>query len=159
MEVRGAQQAHQIVIVLLWRLAAARDPVEQLDVVAIEQGFKPNKLGAVETRDKIVRERAQKKVDLLCAAVPGAKQDSAASSVWFNAAHAVGSAVGAIHDVCAVGHRWFNPVHASSRANLVWHAGQGHPLNGGLMAEGRGKCFGVREDDRTVAVPRACVRQ
>jgi hypothetical protein len=81
MEVRGAQQAHQIVIVLSWRRAAAGDPVEQLDVGAVEQGFEPIKLGAVETREKIVRECAQKKVDLLSAPAPGAKQDSPTSSV------------------------------------------------------------------------------
>src|ERR1700693_5742785 len=110
MEVSGAQQAHHIVIVLLWRRAAASDPVEQVDVGAVEQGFEPIKLGAVKAREKIVRERAQKKVDLLSAAVPGAKQDSPPSSVRMSTAHAVGSAVGAIGDVCAVSHRGFNPV-------------------------------------------------
>src|SRR6476659_4363613 len=114
MEVRGAQQMHHIVIVLSWRRAAAGDPVEQLDVGAVEQGFEPIKLGAVETREKIIRERAKKKVDLLSAAAPGAKQNSLVSSVRINTAHAVGSAVGAIHDVCAIGHRRFHPVRVAS---------------------------------------------
>ena len=40
---------HHIVIVLSWRGAAAGDPVEQFDVVAVEQDFEPIKLGAIET--------------------------------------------------------------------------------------------------------------
>jgi hypothetical protein len=112
--VRGARQTHHIVIVLSGRRVAAGDPVEQLDVVAVEQGFEPIKLGAVETREEVVRERAKKKVDLLSAAAPRAKLDSPASSI--RAAHVVD----ATGDMCAVGYRGFNPVRAVSRAN--WFA-------------------------------------
>ena len=90
-----------------WRRAAAGDPVEQVDVGAVEQGFEPIELGAVETCEEIVGERAEKKVDLLRAAVPGAKQGSPASSIRISTAHAVGSAVGAIDDMCAVGRQGF----------------------------------------------------
>jgi hypothetical protein len=65
--------------------------------------------------------------------------DSPASSVRISAAHSVGSAVGAIDDARAVGHRRFNPVHAASRANLVWYLGHAHPPDGGLKSLGRGK--------------------
>jgi hypothetical protein len=41
-------------------------------LAAVEQGFEPIKFGAVETCKKIVRERVQKKVDLLNAGAPGA---------------------------------------------------------------------------------------
>ena len=47
-------------------------------------------------------------------------------------AHAVGCAVGAIHNVCAVGHMRFSLVRAALRVKLVWHAGRAHPPDGGL---------------------------
>jgi hypothetical protein len=62
----------------------------------------PIELGAIKNREKVLRERAEKEVDLLSAASPRAKQHSPTPSIRISTAHAVGSAVGAIHDAYAV---------------------------------------------------------
>jgi hypothetical protein len=62
----------------------------------------PIELGAIKNREKVLRERAEKEADLLSAASPRAKQHSPTPSIRISTAHAVGSAVGAIHDAYAV---------------------------------------------------------
>jgi hypothetical protein len=59
---------------------------------------KPIELGAIKNREKVLRERAEKEADLESAAPPRAKQHSPTPGIRIGTAHAVGSAVGAIHD-------------------------------------------------------------
>ena len=59
-------------------------------------------LSAIKNREKVLREQAEKEADLLSAASPRAKQHFPTPSIRISTAHAVGSAVGAIHDAYAV---------------------------------------------------------
>src|SRR5262245_36413266 len=70
----GAQQAHHVVVVCRRGPAAPGDPVEQVGVGAVEQGFESVQLGAVQVIKRRLGERAEQKVDLLRAAVPAAEQ-------------------------------------------------------------------------------------
>src|SRR5258706_9899275 len=98
MKPRDAEQAHHLVIVLAGRRTAAGDPIEQLRVGAIEQGFEPIELDAVQYPDEVVRERAHQEVDLLCAPMPRAKQDPSTSSFLIGTAAIVGWALDASHE-------------------------------------------------------------
>src|SRR5205807_1861984 len=58
---------------------AADDPIEQVDVAAIEQGFEPIQLIVVKLMKGTIGERADNEVDLLGAAVPRAEQEPPAA--------------------------------------------------------------------------------
>jgi hypothetical protein len=112
--------------------------VEQLDVGDIRARLRTDQVGRRRNPQEKRPRTGQEKVDLLDAAAPGAKQHSLASSDRFSAAHAAGSAVGAIHNargrsqVVQFGSRG-----VMSRFGSVRRAGSSPRW--GINAQGRGK--------------------
>jgi len=76
-----AQHPHQIVIVLRRRCDADEDPVEQIDVGAIEQRFEALELRAVQALEARFGERAEDEVYLLRAAMPAAELQPPAADI------------------------------------------------------------------------------
>jgi hypothetical protein len=81
-DAEAAQQPHQLVIVLRRRRCDTdEDPVEQIDIGAIEQRFEALELRAVQALERRLGERTEDEVDLLRAAMPAAElQPPAAES-------------------------------------------------------------------------------
>jgi hypothetical protein len=69
------------VIVFRRRGAAAGNPIEQVDIAAIQQRFEPIQLCNAEARETALGERAEDQVNLLRATVPAAEQEAPAASV------------------------------------------------------------------------------
>ena len=69
-----------MVVLRRWR-SDAEDPVEQIRVGAIEQGFEAVKLNAVELRKRRLCKRTEDEIALLSATIPTAKQQPAAADV------------------------------------------------------------------------------
>jgi hypothetical protein len=63
-----------VVIFFRW-CEAADDPIEQIGIGSIEQGFEPVELVRVKPREVSLRERAENKVAFLRAPVPAPEQE------------------------------------------------------------------------------------
>src|SRR5258706_5422898 len=97
MAVAGAQHPHHVVVVCRRRRAAAGDPIEQIGVGAIEQGFESVQLHGAELIGGPFGERTEDQVDFLCAAMPAAKQQALAADLGVVASHS-GSSTDITHD-------------------------------------------------------------
>ena len=86
-DVETAQQPHQVVIVLRRRCDADEDPVEQIDVGAIEQRFEALELRAVQALERRLGERTEDEVDFLRAAMPAPKLQPPAADIQLLARH------------------------------------------------------------------------
>ena len=76
-----AQQVHHVVIMFWRRRAAAENPIEQIEVGAIEQRFESVELSAVEGRERSLGERAKNEVAFLRPAMPASEQQPPTANV------------------------------------------------------------------------------
>src|SRR5258706_4369985 len=97
MAVAGAQHPHHVVVVYRRRRAAAGDPIEQIGVGAIEQGFESVQLHGAELIGGPFGERAEDQVDFLCPTMPAAKQQALAADLGVVASRS-GSSTDITHD-------------------------------------------------------------
>src|SRR3977135_1175095 len=97
MAVAGAQHPHHVVVVYRRRRAAAGDPIEQIGVIAIEQGFESVQLQGAELIGGPFGERAEDQGDFLLPATAAAKQPTRAGDLGVVASHS-GSSTNTTHD-------------------------------------------------------------
>jgi hypothetical protein len=76
-----AHQAHQLVVVLWRRRAALDDPVKQIGVGTIEQGFETRQLSAVQVGEVGLGKSAENEIAFLRAAMPAPEQQPPAAEI------------------------------------------------------------------------------
>jgi hypothetical protein len=93
-----AQKAHHVVVVLWRRESATDDPVEQIGVGAVEQGFEAVELRTVEAREISLSKSAEYEIALLRSTMPAPEQDSPAANLEVVLRQAIAAAPRTAHD-------------------------------------------------------------